>query len=109
MDYYIERLYDSVSNCNVLDYSVYLEKKQGAEIFNVFSPNTQLVIYITDKGCYSLVVDGAGRFGPPERGRFELSGDGKNARYKGKNFKLSRKYGKGKYLSVQDFANAIGF
>ena len=106
MDYYVSRFKELVKDCEVVDYSVYLEKKRGFALLDPLSAYSQLVIYLTDKGNYCLTVSGSGSFGTPERGGFGLRPDGKIASYRGKDYKIARKYKDGRYSTSREFAQA---
>ena len=111
MDHYISELNKNMDNCNVHDYAVYMKKHTGFERFNPFAAAEQLVVYLTDRGCYCCHVRGIGEFTMPvtlERAGLSVSDDGRqvfglddHVRYA-----FTRKWKDGVYSGCGEFARA---
>lgn len=115
MDHYIVEFNRRKEQCKVMDYFVYLEKKEGLAKFNPFASANQLVIYLTDKGCYFLQVQGMGIFTDPVKLEsdghhqiaFEKNGRVVRSGIYGKLYSYIRKWNNGCCGSCEELAQRI--
>lgn len=111
MDYYISELNKNMDNCSVYDYAVYMKKHTGFARFNPFAIAEQLVVYLTDRGCYCCHVRNMGLFTMPETlDRLGLSVSANGNQVIGhKNdevYTFVRKWKDGAYPNCEEFADA---
>lgn len=111
MDYYVTELKKNMDNCTVYDYAVYMEKQSGFSWFNPFAVAKQLVVYLTDRGCYCCHVRGMGEFTMPEtmeRAGLRVHADGKQVSSYDDNvcYTFTRKWKEGVYSSCEEFGGA---
>lgn len=112
MDHYITEFRLQRGERQVKDYAVFLEKKQGLAALNPFGMSRQLVIYITDRGCYWLVVQGMGEFSEarPLRPEDLLLTDGGSMVRSVRDdrlYRFARKFSNGTASSIGEFALAL--
>ncbi len=112
MDHYISEFINNMGNCDVKDYAVYLQKHTGLARFNPFASAEQLVVYITDRGCFCCRVQNMGEFTSPvslRQARLQLSADGRRVSGidNGRTYTFVRKYTNGAYASCDAFAAAV--
>jgi len=112
MDHYIGEFQKYMGTCMVRDYAVYVQKEKGFARFNPFSVTQQMVIYITDRGCYCCLIQGLGEFTQPvslEAMGLQISIDGRLATIadRDKVFGYVRKYKSGAYASPEQFAAVV--
>lgn len=111
MDYYVSEFNKNMESCVVLDYAVYMQKHTGFARFNPFACSEQLVVYLTEQGCYCCRVQDMGQFTLPvtlERAGLQISADGKRVCNvdNGNLYAYIRKWKDGKYASCDTFAAA---
>ncbi|MBE6973947.1 MAG: hypothetical protein E7436_00425 [Ruminococcaceae bacterium] len=111
MDHYITEFNLQRSRAQVRDYAVFMEKK-GLGALNPFGMSRQLVVYITDRGCYALFVRGMGEFTEARKlcdGDLTFSADGRLAACSqtGRRFKFIRKYNSGPAADAGDFVRLL--
>lgn len=112
MDHYITEFRLQLGECQVKDYAVFLEKKQGLAALNPFGVSEQLVIYITDRGCYWLRIRGMGEFTeakPVRRGDLLLTDGGTLVRCvrNDRLYRFARKFNNGTTANIGEFILAV--
>lgn len=111
MDHYISELNKNMEGCSVYDYAVYMKKQSGFARFNPFAAVEQLVIYLTDRGCYCCHVRGMGEFTIPvtlERAGLSVSDDGRQVLSLDNDdrYAFTRKWKEGVYAGCEEFGRA---
>ena len=112
MDPYISAFINTMGNCVVKDYAVYLQKLTGLARFNPFAVSEQLVVYVTDRGCFCCRVQNMGEFTSPvslQQARLQFSADGRKVSGidNGRAYTFVRKCKNGVYASRDAFAAAV--
>lgn len=112
MDHYVSEFYKNKEDCRVTDYAVYLEKKTGPARFNPFTSSDQMVIYLTDRGCFCSRVKNMGEFTMPvslERAQLRMSEDGRMVHSLTENtvYAFVRKWKEGACASCADLSAAV--
>ena len=112
MDHYISEFQNNMGTCEVLDYAVYMQKQTGFARFNPFASAQQLVVYVTNRGCYCCRIQSMGEFTRPvpvEQEGLQMSADGRQVfcTDTGKTFGYIRKCKGGAYASLDQFAAAV--
>lgn len=111
MDHYITEFNLQQSRAQVRDYAVFMEKK-GLGALNPFGMSRQLVVYITDRGCFALFIRGMGEFTEAWQlsdGDLTFSADGRLVEDSrtGRRFKFVRKYNNGPAANAGDFIRIL--
>lgn len=112
MDHYVSEFQKYMSTCTVSDYAVYMQKQTGFARFNPFASAQQMVVYVTDRGCYCCLIQGVGEFAQPvplKTMGLQMSADGRLVTDvdHGKTFGYIRKCKSGAYASLDRFAAVV--